>query len=785
MSASGGRATTAEARGSGGPTGQTWKSSALVSSELRYRRLFETAKDGILILDAETGMVEDVNPYLADLLGFTKEQLLRKRVWELGSFRNIIASHDKFTELQLNEYVRYDDLPLETATGMRVDVEFVSNVYLVNGAKMIQCNVRNITGRKQTENALKLSEDRFRAIFEQAGIGIALVSIANGRILKSNQALADMLGYTRDELGRLRVEDISQSDDYSDDRDQWESMVAGNTARYQMDKRYRRKDGGEIWGLLTCSAVRDSTGHPTFLIGMLEDITERKQARAQLRSSEKRMRAVFEQAGVGIVQVEAATGRFVQANQRFCEIAGRSREELEGLTFAAITHPKDVSGDLEIAGRLRAGTVRECTREKRYLRPDGSEVWVAVTVSAMWQPGEVPDYFIAVVQDIAERKRLEDQVWHAQKMEAVGTLAAGIAHDFNNILAAVSGYAELSLLTLVDNPEVRNHLGGILRAASRATDLVRQILTFSRQHPQDRQPIRLQPIVEECTALLRSTVPATIEFATSLAPDTPVVLADATQVHQVLMNLGTNSWHAMKDGPGRLEIELAKCDVDESLVAIQPLLHPGVYACLSVSDTGCGMDAETLRRIFEPFFTTKPVGEGTGLGLAVVHGIMVSHEGAVTVYSQPGEGTVFHLYFPAYAGGATVAVSGGGPTPRGHGERILLVDDEEWLVRIGQETLTALGYEVEVSTRPEEALAMVRADPLRFSLVITDQTMPRMSGLVLAVQLRLIRPGLPVILTSGYSLPLTHERLEAAGIQRLLVKPSTIHALATAVHAAI
>ena len=259
---------------------------------------------------------------------------------------------------------------------------------------------------------------------------------------------------------------------------------------------------------------------------------------------------------------------------------------------------------------------------------------------------------VGMAEDITEYRTLEEQFRQAQKMEAIGTLAGGIAHDFNNILAAISGYTELARMTLKENPEVREHLGAVLQAASRATDLVRQILTFSRQQPPERRPIQLRPVVAESLKLLRATIPSTIEFDTSLAADAPTVLADATQIHQILMNLGTNAWHAMKDRTGRLQVKLEKCVVDAAHAATQPRLRPGVYARVSVSDTGCGMDQATLRRIFEPFFTTKPPGEGTGLGLAVVHGIMDSHDGAVTVYSQPGEGTVFHLYFPAHAGEA-------------------------------------------------------------------------------------------------------------------------------------
>ncbi|MEO5957890.1 MAG: ATP-binding protein, partial [Opitutaceae bacterium] len=458
---------------------------------------------------------------------------------------------------------------------------------------------------------------------------------------------------------------------------------------------------------------------------------------------------------------------------------------LEQLTFAAIAHPHDIVSTLEVARRICAGEMRESASEKRYVRKDLSEVWASVTVSAMWAPGETPDYFIAVVQDVTARKQLEEQFRQAQKMEAIGTLAGGIAHDFNNILTAINGYTELARLVLKENPEVRDYLGSVLQASSRATDLVRRILAFSRQEQLERVPLQLRTVMTESLKLLRATIPSTIEFETLLAADAPTVLADVTQIHQILMNLGTNAWHAMRDAPGRLQVKLERCVVDAAHTATQPRLHPGVYARISVTDTGCGMDKETLRRIFEPFFTTKPPGQGTGLGLSVVHGIIESHDGAVTVYSQPGEGTVFHLYFPAHAGKVAVAADEKGEVPSGHGECVLLVDDEEVLARMGQKALAALGYDAVVTTHALDALEMIRTEPHRFALVLTDQTMPGMTGLALASELQKIRPGLPIVLMSGYSLSLTPARIAAAGIRQLLLKPPSLHSLATALHAVL
>jgi nitrogen-specific signal transduction histidine kinase len=400
----------------------------------------------------------------------------------------------------------------------------------------------------------------------------------------------------------------------------------------------------------------------------------------------------------------------------------------------------------------------------------------------MWAPGEMPDFYLAIVQDITTHKRLEDQFRQAQKMEAIGTLAGGIAHDFNNIIASINGYAALAQMKLQDNPEVYGYLGDVLTAGHRAAALVRQILAFSRQEQLERAPICLRPIVMESIQMLRVTIPASVEFATSLAEDTPTVLADPTQISQVLLNLGTNAWHSMKDRWGRIEFKVERCVVDAARAATHSRLRQGLYARVSVSDTGAGMESATLRRIFEPFFTTKPQGEGTGLGLAVVHGVMESHDGAATVYSQPGQGTVFHLYFPAHGGDIGAEQPDEGPVPRGQGERILLVDDEELLAKLGKEMLAQLGYSVEAVTVPEVALALVGDNPSSFALVLTDQTMPGMCGLQLAEKLRKIRADLPVILMTGYSGSLAPERIEAVGIRHLLLKPSTLHSLGSAVH---
>ena len=421
---------------------------------------------------------------------------------------------------------------------------------------------------------------------------------------------------------------------------------------------------------------------------------------------------------------------FLRFNQRFCDLLRYTPDETKGLTHREITHPQDFDLDKSLREKLRMGIIREYTREKRFIRKDGSSFWASVAVSGLGTPGEAPTAFLVVVLDISERRRLDDHFIQAQKMEALGQFSGGVAHDFNNILAAIGGYTELSQMVLEGNPEVRMYLGQVLKSAGRAADLVRQILTFSRHEPQARRPIKLNQVVEESMTLLRASIPSAIEFETRIDKDVPPVLANANQIHQILMNLGVNAWHAMRDRTGKLQVVLERFIVTAEYAATKPRLRAGEYVRLSVSDTGSGMAPEVLRRIFDPFFTTKAPGDGTGLGLSVVHGIMDGHDGTVTVHSQPGEGTVFRLYFPKHEG-EVIEDCGQrtGTYSVEMGKGVLIVEDEEILALLVQKMLINLGYAADYQTDPVKALALIRTDPGQFQTVLSDQTMPGMTGL--------------------------------------------------------
>lgn len=419
----------------------------------------------------------------------------------------------------------------------------------------------------------------------------------------------------------------------------------------------------------------------------------------------------------------------------------------------------------------------------RITRVDGSIRWIRDRAYPIRDSDGKIYRMVGTAEDITEQRELEEQLRQAQKMESIGTLAGGIAHDFNNILAGIIGYAELARMQSNDNPGALKYIDASLKASSRAVALVRQILSFSRQNDQQQEPalIQLRHVVSEPLNLLRATIPSNVEFHVVLNSGLPAVLADATQIHQVVMNLCTNASQAMKKYGGRLDVKLEPVEVDALLANTHTDLRVGPYVRLSIADNGSGMTPDTLKRIFDPFFTTKPTGEGTGLGLSVVRGIMKEHEGAITVYSQPNKGTIFNLYFPAHAEDADRENIAKQTTPHGQGQRILFVDDEPTLVQICGAALKNLGYEATTCTSGYEALGIVKPDPLKFDLVITDLTMPDMTGLDLSRKLLQLRPDLPIILTTGYSATLTAERTRELGIRELLPKPHTFHSLGTTI----
>lgn len=493
----------------------------------------------------------------------------------------------------------------------------------------------------------------------------------------------------------------------------------------------------------------------------------------QLQASERRYRELFEETH-DMVFITSTDGKILDINPAGISLLGfSSKSDALGV---------DIETDLYVNPKDRSTYINEIKQkgfveeyEINLKRKDGEKISVLVTASLVTDEEQGIDLIRGILRDITEKKKLQQQLEQSQKMEAIGTLAGGIAHDFNNILGVIGGYLDLTVTELEEGTAVRKNIDRVIASTNRAKDLVKQILTFSRRDSRDIRPLRISLIVKEALKLLRSTLPATIEIRQDIKAETGIVLAEPTQIHQVMMNLCTNAAHAMRESGGVLEVKLAEVELDEDSAAGYNDAAPGRYLRLTVSDTGHGIVPDIIKRIFDPYFTTKNPGEGTGMGLAVIHGIVKSLDGEITVSSEPGSGTTFHVILPASRDAEeTYDVEGlkeESDVPRGKNERILLVDDEYLLVNVGQRLLEMIGYRVATATNGFEALAAFQEEPGEFDIVITDFTMPRMTGVQLSKKLLDIRPDIPIILCTGFSESVTADQAIKLGIRKLLFKP--------------
>jgi two-component system cell cycle sensor histidine kinase/response regulator CckA len=507
------------------------------------------------------------------------------------------------------------------------------------------------------------------------------------------------------------------------------------------------------------------------------EVAERKRAQAALRASEERYRTLFEDANDAIFLLDR--GRFTSCNQRAVELTGRSREDLlriGPLELSPVTQP-DGRCTAERFEQLAAATERGGRQvfEWRQYTSGGEVQDVEVSLSVV----ELAEgrQLMAHVRDITARKRaegekldLEQRLGHLRRMEAIATLAGGIAHDFNNMLGAITGYTELATDVLPPGSPARSHLGNVLRASHRARDLVARILTFAHRGEHGREPVDLVPIVRESLRFLRASIPATIEIQERIDAPGAVVLADAGQIYQLVMNLCTNAYHAMREAGGALEVGLQRVDRIGPSAQDGAEIGAGPYVQLTVWDSGVGMAPEVAQRCFEPFFTTKGRGEGTGMGLSVVHGVVKAHGGALGVESSQGKGSLFSVWLPAHEQAPRLLDDRAQPLIRGS-ERILVVDDDPMVRAVGRRLLESLGYTVAACSGAEEALAALEEDLDGFDLLITDQTMPRVTGAELARRAMALRPGLPVIICTGHSDLIDQQRASELGARALLYKP--------------
>jgi len=496
---------------------------------------------------------------------------------------------------------------------------------------------------------------------------------------------------------------------------------------------------------------------------------ERVHTEEDLRESEEKFRSLSEN-GPDIIYTLGVEGSFTYVNPAWEEIVGYGRDETLGKYFVDFMEEKDSGDHAKLFKVIRDGNKIVRSATITLINKDGSpRLFNFSGAPNLNLAGEITG-MVGLLKDITEHRKTEAQLRQAQKMEAIGTLAGGIAHDFNNILMAIIGHADLAKMKLPGDSEVIYNLNQVKSAGERAKRLIQQILAFSRMGEQQRIALSLTPLIKEALKFLKSTLPTSIEIRDYLEADPGIIEADATQIHQIVMNFCTNAEHAMREEGGTLHVKLIRVEVDRQTALQHHELHTGPHVRLTVTDTGCGMEPETLEHIFDPYFTTKEVGEGTGLGLSVVHGIVNTHGGAITVKSEPGKGTTFHVYFPIIEKEEKLQERSEGPLPTGN-ERILFVDDEQVIVYIGEKTLGQLGYDVVTKANGVDALELFRADPDRFDLVITDMTMPRMTGDQFARELIKLRPDIPIILCTGFNPKISKEQAGKIGIKAFVMKP--------------
>ena len=758
---------------------------ALRESEARYHQLFDASTDAILVRTGETIIHANsaaIKLFRANHIG----DLVGRRYLDFVHPDDRAESVERVRRSMRGDWiVPPREHRLITSDGQVIYVESAGVPIKYQGEIQHFGMFRDITDRKRAEEALRESEEQHRQIVESSTDAILVRS--GDTIIYANPAAVRLFraSHTGDLVGKSYLGLV-----HPDDRQESiERIKKGINNRWIAPPREHR-----IMALDGQVLHVESTGVPiqykgeTQLFGVFRDITERKQVDEKLRETERKYRELAESLPQVIFEVDSK-GNLVYLNQTGYALFGYTPEDLaKGFNVLEAFIPEDrerIASDimLNVQGRKLG------RQEYTALKKDGSKFPVGVHANRVMRDhtatgvrGILID-FTPVKLAEEEKKKLEIQLQQAQKMEAIGALAGGIAHDFNNILSAIIGYTELAMLN-EGAEHCTTELNEALKAANRAKDLVKQILAFSRQTDEERMPVRASLVAKEAVKFIRATIPATIEIKTRIDDKSGSVLANSVELHQIIMNLCTNAQHAIGEQAGLLEVAVQNTEIDLSQKNDLIDLEIGSYVRISVKDTGNGMTRDVMKKIFDPYFTTKKKGVGTGLGLAVVHGIVKKYGGSIKVESELGKGTTFHIYLPK----ANIAAPIKAEKPKplmGGSERILFVDDEKMLVEIGQQALQRLGYDVVSRNSPIEALELFKAKPDFFDLVITDKTMPGMTGDGLAKELMSIRPSLPVVICTGYSQTVDQERAKQMGIKAFVMKPILINELAAAVRKAL
>jgi PAS domain S-box-containing protein len=755
---------------------------ALRASEEKLQAITGSAPDAIILMGPQ-GQISYWNPAATRMFGYTTEEAIGRDV-------HLFLAPEEYHEAYQKGFVAFKDTGTGPVVGKTIEfvarrkdgspfpIEISTSAISLKGEWQAAGIIRDITERKQAEQSLRESEEKYRNILEHIEEGYFEVDL-RGNFTFFNDSICAMSGYGRTEIRGLNNRSYTSPETAKRMFSVFNEIFRTGKPATMLDYEIIRKDGAIKTLELSASLMRDSAGTPVGFRGIVRDVTERQRADEALRESEEKYRTVLE-ANPDPVVVCDRESRVLYFNPAFTRVFGWTLEERLGRPLEGFV-PEDNQAETRVMmERLMAGESLFGLESRRYSK-GGQILPVSVSGAVYRDRDGNPVGSIINLRDITEQKKLHGQLQHAQKMEAVGTLAGGIAHDFNNLLQAVQGYAELLFRGKPqDHPDCAS-LQKILNAAKRGAELTRQLLTFSRKVESRKRPLDLNYEVHEIQRLLERTIPRMIDIELHLADDLKIVNADPVQMEQVLMNLAVNAKDAMPQG-GRLVIETKNVTLDGEFCKTHLGSKPGDYVKLGVSDTGHGMDSKTIAHIFEPFYTTKGPGKGTGLGLAMVYGIVKDHEGYITCHSAPAIGTTFKIYLPVLDEPAEIPEERERITRVKKGsETILLVDDEEFIRDVAVQLLREFGYTVLTAANGEAALEIYRKEHGRIDLVILDLIMPGMGGMKCLRELLKINPQGRVLVASGYSAGGPAREAIDAGARGYLGKPYDIDKMLTVI----
>ena len=737
-------------------------------------QIFNTAGDAMRVVDTNFDVIH-ANKAYAQLIDSPVDELIGMKCYQAytcstkqGSeeccLQQILNGKEQITsehEYQINGVTKYcivNTVAYRDEKGVLIGI--------------IQ-NIKDVTERRKAQDRLREKEIEYNYLYNHLNDAV-LIKDFNGNILHANDEAQRRLGYSLEELSQMNAAQITSSELTAGFGDTFKKLIL-QPGSFRHETVHMAKDGTLIPTEISGRVITFRGEKAVLSIAI--DITERKRVEQEIVRAKREWEKTFD-AMTDIVTVMDKDFHIIRANKATYSFFNVGPEELIGKhCYELFRGDSTPCLECPLLETLDDST-NHCT--ENILHKNLGKIFHVSSAPVFDNEGEL-QFLVHIARDVTDVKQMEEELFQAHKMEAIGTLAGGIAHDFNNILAAILGYADMAKDDIPESSRSYKDIDQAIKAGHRAKDLVRQILTFSRKGSETQQPLQPVSIIKEVLKLLRATLPTTIEIRQEIDVNCGWIVANPTNIHQVLVNLCTNAFQAMEDEKGVLTVRLQSVELENADVISEPGISEGKFVELMVSDTGCGMEKATIERIFDPYFTTKGVGKGSGIGLAMVHGIVHSYAGFIKVESEPGKGATFRVYFPTLPEKVEKRDEQQQELlPRGE-ERILAVDDEEVIVAMCQTILESLGYTVAACCSSEKAFELFQSSPESFDLIITDQTMPKLSGAELAQKVLQIRPEIPIILCTGYSSMISEKQSKEIGINRFVMKPINRRELAITV----